>query len=674
MKGLEILGRTVKSPLLIKTASILLGCIAAFLLGKHWSDESQTLIFFTRSTGASEGERGHYVAISPNANRTFDISSLISNVSTFPPPPPSPPPLQYPPPPAYLPPPPPPEKFGVVNENGEMNDRFDTGVFDPDLGKNLSMGNETEEASGVKQGTGRVIRVKKFQSCPATMREYIPCLDNWEAIEKLNSTDRGEKFERHCPEEGKGLNCLVPAPNNYKTRIPWPKSRDEVWFSNVPHTRLVEDKGGQNWITRDKDKFKFPGGGTQFIHGANQYLNQISEMVPDIAFGSHTRVVLDVGCGVASFGAYLFSKNAITMSIAPKDVHENQIQFALERGVPAMAAAFTTRRLLYPSQAFDLIHCSRCRINWTRDDGILLLEVNRMLRAGGYFAWAAQPVYKHEEAQQEAWKEMEDLTTHICWELVKKEGYIAIWRKPLNNTCYIIRDAAVKPPLCNPDDDPDSVWYANLKACITRLPENGFGSNVPTWPARLHVPPQRLENVLMDANIAKNELFKAETAFWDEVVGSYVNAFHWKKMNLRNVMDMRAGFGGFAAAMIDNQLDSWVMNVVPTSGPNTLPLIYDRGLIGVAHDWCEPFDTYPRTYDLLHAFGLFSTEQKRCNITSILLEMDRILRPGGRAYIRDSKYIVDEIQTITVAMGWRSDQHDTSEGPYASRRILICQK
>lgn len=26
-----------------------------------------------------------------------------------------------------------------------------------------------------------------------------------------------------------------------------------------------------------------------------------------------------------------------------------------------------------------------------------------MLRAGGYFAWAAQPVYKHEVAQQEAW-------------------------------------------------------------------------------------------------------------------------------------------------------------------------------------------------------------------------------------------------------------------------------
>lgn len=27
------------------------------------------------------------------------------------------------------------------------------------------------------------------------------------------------------------------------------------------------------------------------------------------------------------------------------------------------------------------------------------------------------------------------------------------------------------------------------------------------------------------------------------------------------------------------------MNVVPISGPNTLPVIYDRGLIGVMHDW-----------------------------------------------------------------------------------------
>ena len=95
------------------------------------------------------------------------------------------------------------------------------------------------------------------------------------------------------------------------------------------------------------------------------------QMVPEIAFGRHTRVALDIGCGVASWGAYLMSRNVLTLSIAPKDVHENQIQFALERGVPAMVAALATHRLLYPSQAFDIIHCSRCRIEWTRDGNIV---------------------------------------------------------------------------------------------------------------------------------------------------------------------------------------------------------------------------------------------------------------------------------------------------------------
>jgi hypothetical protein len=41
----------------------------------------------------------------------------------------------------------------------------------------------------------------------------------------------------------------------------------------------------------------------------------------------------------------------------------------------------------------------------------------------------------------------------------------------------------------------------------------------------------------------------------------------------------------FAAALISRKLDWWVMNVVPISEPNTLPVIFDRGLLGVAHDW-----------------------------------------------------------------------------------------
>ncbi|ERN08036.1 probable methyltransferase PMT11 [Amborella trichopoda] len=665
-------GELVHFPSLLKFSALILASLSFFFIGKHWSDGYQQLVFFSANS-----QKPPSISISKNSNLTLNVSALISNftendsspkpakIQQDPPP--------YPPPPLSRPPPPPPmspETYGVVDESGTMTDNFDVGDFDPDLVKDWE--NETRDIE-IDGGSG-LVAVKNFKLCDISMREYIPCLDNVEAIKKLNSTEKGEKYERHCPEKGKGLDCLVPAPKDYRTPIPWPKSRDQVWFSNVPHTRLVEDKGGQNWISRDKDKFKFPGGGTQFIHGADQYLGQISQMVPEIAFGSHTRVALDVGCGVASFGAFLLARNVITMSIAPKDVHENQIQFALERGVPAMVSVFATRRLLYPSQAFDLIHCSRCRINWTRDDGILLVEVDRMLRAGGYFAWAAQPVYKHEENLQEAWKEMEDLTARICWQLVKKEGYLAIWQKPRNNSCYLSRDVGVKPPLCEADDDPDSVWYVNLKGCISRLPETGYGGNLTAWPARLHGPPDRLQSVNMDAYVSKKDLFKAETGYWNDIIASFVRAYHWKKLHFRNVMDMRAGFGGFAEAMYDLHMDCWVMNVVPVSGPNTLPVIYDRGLIGVIHDWCEPFDTYPRTYDLLHANGLFSIERKRCNISSILLEMDRILRPSGYAYIRDLRPVLEEVKLIGNAMGWRISTYDTSEGPYASQKVLACQK
>lgn len=72
---------------------------------------------------------------------------------------------------------------------------------------------------------------------------------------------------------------------------------------------------------------------------------------------------------------------------------------------------------------------------------------------------------------------------------------------------------------------------------------------------------------------------------WRRRVESYWNLLSpkIKPDTLRNVMDMKANFGSFAAALKDK--DVWVMNVVPEDGPNTLKLIYDRGLIGTVHNW-----------------------------------------------------------------------------------------
>ncbi|TQD76642.1 hypothetical protein C1H46_037832 [Malus baccata] len=605
-------GDWLRIPLILKVWGFVMIAVTCFYLGKHWSDGSQQLLFFTTTTTTTR-RAPSAVSVSPNLDKPFNLSALINE--TLAPPPLLPPPPPPSPPPPSLPPPPPPDvvrRFGIVDENGTMSNEFEVGDFDPDeVVENWGSENGTVPKSEPSR-SGRV-SVKRFELCPKSMSEYIPCLDNVEAIKRLKSTAKGERFERHCPEAGRGLNCLVPPPRSYKTPIPWPKSRDEVWYFNVPHTKLVEDKGGQNWITRQKNKFKFPGGGTQFIHGANGYLTDISKAVPDITFGRHIRVVLDVGCGVASFGAYLLSRDVLTMSVAPKDVHENQIQFALERGVPAMVAAFATHRLLYPSQAFDLIHCSRCRINWTRDDGILLLEVNRMLRAGGYFAWAAQPVYKHKDVLEEQWQEMLNLTKRLCWELVSKQGYIAIWKKPVNNGCYLNRDEGTNPPLCDPSDDPDKVWYVDLKSCITRLPENGYGANVTAWPARLQTPPDRLQSIQLDAYISRKELFKAESRYNDELIGGYVRGLKWKKFKLRN-----------------------------------------------DHPAC--------------LLSVVCWLRLRCDISTIMLEMDRMLRPGGRVYIRDSLSIMDELQAIGNAMGWRVSIRDTSEGPHASYRLFIAEK
>lgn len=102
-------------------------------------------------------------------------------------------------------------------------------------------------------------------------------------------------------------------------------------------------------------------------------------MVPEITFGQRIRVALDIGSGIANFGAYLMERNVTTLSIASKDFHQKQVQLALERGVPAMVATFGARRLPCPSQAFDLIHCSRCGVNWTLNGTLVFILISTRL-------------------------------------------------------------------------------------------------------------------------------------------------------------------------------------------------------------------------------------------------------------------------------------------------------
>lgn len=488
--------------------------------------------------------------------------------------------------------------------------------------------------------------------------DYIPCLDNEKFLKKLHTTGHYEHRERHCPEEGPS--CLVPLPVGYKQSIEWPQSRDKIWYKNVPHSMLAEVKGHQNWMKVAGEHLIFPGGGTQFIHGALHYIDFIQQAVPKIAWGKHTRVILDVGCGVASFGGSLFERDVLAMSFAPKDEHEAQVQFALERGIPAISAVMGTQRLPFPSRVFDIVHCARCRVPWHVEGGTLLLELNRVLRPGGYFVWSATPVYQKLKEDVEIWNEMKSLTASICWDLItiKKDGLnsagAAIYRKPVSNECYKNRKHN-KPPMCKGDDDPNAAWYVPLQTCMHKVPISSVerGSRWPQdWPRRLQVPPYWLNNTQVGVYGKPAPAdFVADYEHWKRVVSkSYLSGLGISWSNVRNVMDMRAVYGGFAAAL--NDLKVWVMNVVNVDSPDTLPVIYERGLFGIYHDWCESFSTYPRTYDLLHADHLFSTLKKRCKIAPVMAEVDRIVRPGGKLIVRDDSSIVGEVENLLKSMRW----------------------
>lgn len=70
-------------------------------------------------------------------------------------------------------------------------------------------------------------------------------------------------------------------------------------------------------------------------------------------------------------------------------------------------------------------------------------------------------------------------------------------------------------------------------------------------------------------------------------------------------------------------------------------------------DRCEAYSTYPRTYDLLHAWSVFSDlEKKECSAEDLLLEMDRILRPTGFIIIRDKQSVVDFVKKYLPALHW----------------------
>ncbi|CAN6913110.1 unnamed protein product [Brassica oleracea] len=547
-------------------------------------------------------------------------------------------------------------------------------------GKNIvQVSNVAKTGSSLDVDNSPQVKSVSFSECSSDYQDYTPCTDprKW----KKYGTHRLTFMERHCPPVFDRKQCLVPPPNGYKPPIRWPKSKNECWYRNVPYDWINKQKSNQHWLKKEGEKFIFPGGGTMFPNGVSAYVDLMQDLIPEMKDGT-IRTAIDTGCGVASWGGDLLDRGILTVSLAPRDNHEAQVQFALERGIPAILGIISTQRLPFPSNSFDMAHCSRCLIPWTEFGGVYLLEIHRILRPGGFWVLSGPPVnYENRwkgwdttvEEQRSNYEKLQDLLSSMCFKLYAKKDDIAVWQKSPDNMCYnkLSNDPDAYPPKCDDSLEPDSAWYTPLRPCVVvpspKLKKTDLEST-PKWPERLHSTPERIS----DVSGGNGGLFKRDNSKWK------TRAKHYKKLlpavgsdKIRNVMDMNTAYGGLAAALVDDPL--WVMNVVSSYAANTLPVVFDRGLIGTYHDWCEAFSTYPRTYDLLHVDGLFTSENQRCEMKYVMLEMDRILRPNGYAIIRESSYFADTIASVAKELRW-SCRKEKTESESESEKLLICQK
>ncbi|XP_038898273.1 probable pectin methyltransferase QUA2 [Benincasa hispida] len=533
-------------------------------------------------------------------------------------------------------------------------------------------------------------RLKELEFCSPEFENYVPC---------FNSSDtQDDEYDRHC-EPSLSLNCLVQPPLKYKIPLRWPTGRDVIWVSNVKITAqevLYSGSLTKRMMMLEEEQISFRSASPMF-DGVEDYSHQIAEMI-GLRNESNfrevgVRTILDIGCGYGSFGAHLFSKHLLTMCIANYEASGSQVQLTLERGLPAMLGSFTSKQLPFPSLSYDMVHCARCGVDWDSKDGRYLIEVDRVLKPGGYFVWTlpltnTQGVL-HKKENQKRWSFIQDFVEYLCWEMLPQQDETVVWKKTSKSNCYSSRKPDSSPPICGKGYDIESPYYRPLQACIGGRKSRRW---VPinerrTWPSRANLNKSELalHGLALDDVTDDSLNWKMAVKNYWSLLSPLIFSDHPKRPGdedplppynmLRNVLDMNAYYGGFNSALLEAGKSVWVMNVVPTDGPNHLPMIMDRGFIGVLHDWCEAFPTYPRSYDLVHAAGLLSLEaskKPRCSMLDLFSEIDRLLRPEGWVIIRDTAALVESARTITTQLKW--DARVTEIEDNNDERVLICQK
>lgn len=92
---------------------------------------------------------------------------------------------------------------------------------------------------------------------------------------------------------------------------------------------------------------------------------------------------------------------------------------------------------------------------WLSADGSYFIEIDRLLRPGGYFVLSGPPVnFQGKEKEYESLQEL--IAEKMCYSVVATKDKTAVWQKPTSTTCHLSREKQI-PPFCA-EDDADNAW------------------------------------------------------------------------------------------------------------------------------------------------------------------------------------------------------------------------
>ncbi|KAM3359006.1 hypothetical protein P3S68_021939 [Capsicum galapagoense] len=216
-------------------------------------------------------------------------------------------------------------------------------------------------------------------------------------------------------------------------------------------------------------------------------------------------------------------------------------------------------------------------------DGLFLIEIDRLLKPGGYFVLTSPTTQQQQSRTTSAKKgssPLEKLTKKFCWSLLAQQDETFIWQKTADSECYASRQDEI--PVCKGNDI--QMYYQSLASCIS-------GTTSQRW-VPIHSKSDSLNSTELEIHGIQPDDFFEDSDFWKLALRNYwsllsplIFSDHPKRPGdddplppynmVRNVMDMNAHYGGLSAALMKEGKSVWVMNVVSLGMRNTLPQKYE---------------------------------------------------------------------------------------------------